>query len=110
MLTGRVIGRVVASVKSKGMEGVRLLLVQPLDNDLKAAGGAVVAADATLTAGPGDLVHFEGGREAAVALDPSFVPVDHAILGLIDQMTVRGETRPVGPAVAPTPAGRKARS
>jgi ethanolamine utilization protein EutN len=44
-------------------------------------------------AGPGELVYYEGGREAAVALDPWFVPVDHAIIGIVDTHDVdtRGE-------------------
>jgi ethanolamine utilization protein EutN len=87
VLTGRVIGRVVASVKAEGLEGVKLLLVQPLDDDGKPKGPAIVAADATRMAGEDDLVHYEGGREAALALDPWFVPVDHAIMGLIDALS-----------------------
>jgi ethanolamine utilization protein EutN len=29
-------------------------------------------------------VYYEGGREAALALDPWFVPIDHAIVGIVD--------------------------
>lgn len=86
MLVGRVIGRVVATVRAEGLDGVRFLLVQPLDDDGRPKGPALVAADALRTAGPGDLVHYEGGREAALALDPWFVPVDHSIVGLIDEI------------------------
>jgi ethanolamine utilization protein EutN len=35
-------------------------------------------------AGPGELIYYEGGREAALALDPWFVPVDHTIIGIVD--------------------------
>jgi microcompartment protein CcmK/EutM len=35
-------------------------------------------------AGPGELVYYEGGREAAMALRETFVPVDHAIVGIVD--------------------------
>jgi ethanolamine utilization protein EutN len=94
MLIGRVIGRVVATVKADGLEGVTLLLVQPLNDDLTPKGPALVAADATRTAGEGDFVHFEGGREAAMALETTFVPVDHAILGLIDQFAVPPAKKP----------------
>lgn len=93
MLIGRVIGRVVATVRAEGLTGVRFLLVQPLDDQRQPRGTAIVAADATHTAGSGDLVHYEGGREAALALDPWFVPIDHAIVGLIDRLTVDGESR-----------------
>lgn len=96
MLIGRVIGRVVATIKAEGLDGVPLLLVQPLNDDLSPKGTAIVAADATNTAGEGDFVHYEGGREAAMALATTFVPVDHAILGLIDQFAV-----PVSPKSRP---------
>jgi len=85
---GKVIGTVVASVKYEGLEGVKLLLVQPLDRDLKPAGGPVVAADGTAMAGPGELIYFEASREAALACPVKFVPVDHAIVGLVDQVKV----------------------
>jgi ethanolamine utilization protein EutN len=44
-----------------------------------------VATDASAQAGPGDLVTYEASREAALLHDPSFVPVDHAIVGIVDQ-------------------------
>jgi ethanolamine utilization protein EutN len=84
MLLGRVVGSVVACVVYEGLRGVPLLLVQPLDQAGQPQGRTLVAADATRTAGPGEFVYYEGGREAALALDPSFVPVDHAIIGIVD--------------------------
>jgi ethanolamine utilization protein EutN len=84
MLLGRVIGMVVPCIVTPGLEGVPLLIVQPLDKALKPKGKTIVAADATRMAGPGELVSFEGGREAALALDPAFVPVDHAIIAIVD--------------------------
>jgi ethanolamine utilization protein EutN len=84
MLLGRVIGMVVPCIVTPGLEGVPLLIVQPLDKTLKPKGKTIVAADATRMAGPGELVSFEGGREAALALDPAFVPVDHAIIAIVD--------------------------
>ncbi len=84
MLLGRVVGTVVPAVVYAGLEGVPLLLVQPLDKAGEPEGRALVAADATRMAGPGELVYYEGGREAALALDPWFVPVDHAIIGIVD--------------------------
>ncbi len=84
MMLGKVIGTVITSETYEGLEGVPLLLVQPLDQNRKAKGSVLVAADATRMAGPGECVYYEGGREAAMALDPSFVPVDHAILGIVD--------------------------
>ncbi len=86
MQLGEVIGTVVATVKYPGLEGVRLLIVQPLDRDRRPAGRPVVAADAVHMAGPGDMVYFIGIREAALALPVPFVPVDHAICGIVDHV------------------------
>jgi ethanolamine utilization protein EutN len=85
MYLGEVIGAVVATRKAEGLTGVKLLLVQPLDEDRRAVGPCQVAAD-TVRAGPGDLVYLVASREAALALDPSFVPVDAAIVGIVDDL------------------------
>jgi ethanolamine utilization protein EutN len=87
MLLGRVIGTVVLCEVYEGLAGVPMLLVQPLDKRQKPKGTPLVAADATRMAGPGELVYYEGGREAAMALDPWFVPVDHTIIGIVDTVT-----------------------
>jgi len=84
MLLGRVIGTVVPCVVYEGLEGVPMLLVQPLDKRGTPAGGAIVAADSTGMAGPGELIYYEASREAALALRKTFVPVDHAIVGIVD--------------------------
>ncbi len=84
MQLGRVIGTVVATVKYEGLEGIKLLIVQPLDRHQEPEGRPVVAADAVHMAGPGELIYFVGSREAAQALPETFVPVDHAIVGIAD--------------------------
>ena len=89
MLLGRVIGQVVPCVITPGLSGVPMLIVQPLDKHQKPKGKTIVAADPTRMAGPGELVAYEGGREAAMALDPWFVPVDHAIIAIVDGVNVR---------------------
>lgn len=86
MMMGKVIGTVVLCEVTPGLEGVPMLLVQPLDKTGKPKGQPLVAADATRTAGPGEFVYYEGGREAAMALDPWFVPIDHSIIGIIDNL------------------------
>ena len=90
MLIGRVIGTLVACVRYAGLEGVPFLVVQPLDRFGSEKGTPLVAADATKMAGPGELILYEGGREAAMALDETFVPVDHAVVGIIDQVNRKG--------------------
>ena len=84
MQLARVIGTVVATEKADGLDGVRFLIVQPLDRRKEPSGRPVVAADAVAMAGPGELIYFVGAREAAQALPETFVPVDHAIVGIVD--------------------------
>lgn len=85
MYLGRVVGTVVANRIYEGLEGSKLLLVQPLDDGLNETGRIQAAVD-TVRAGPGDLVYLVGSREAALALEPWFVPVDAAIVGIVDQL------------------------
>ena len=86
MMLGKVIGTVTPNVIYEGLEGVPMLLVQPLDKTQRPDGAPLVAADCTKVAGPDDLVYYEGGREAALFLDPWFVPVDHTIVGIVDDV------------------------
>ena len=88
MQLARVVGRVVATEKVKGLEGIRFLVIQPLDKEQRPRGGTVVAADAVHMAAPGELVYYVSSREAAEALPVRFVPVDHAITGIVDQVQV----------------------
>ncbi len=87
MQLGRVFGTVVASTKVRGLEGVRFLIVQPLDRQQRDVGRPVVAADAVAMAGPGELVYVVASREAALALPEKFVPVDHAVVGIVDEVS-----------------------
>jgi ethanolamine utilization protein EutN len=84
MHLGKVIGTLVPCVIYEGMEGVPLLWVQPLDKNQQPKGRAFVCADGTRMAGPDEIVYWEASREAALTLSPSFVPVDHAVIGIVD--------------------------
>jgi ethanolamine utilization protein EutN len=86
----RVIGRVVATQQYPGLTGVALQWIQPLDETGRAAGDALVAT-ALVSTGPGDLVHFIDGREAALACPEPFVPVDAAILGYVEEAVALGK-------------------
>lgn len=86
MQLARVIGTVVATQKVAGLEGVKFLVVQPLSKQQEPEGEPVVAADGTAQAGPDELVFIVGSREAAQAMPIKFVPVDHAVVGIVDQV------------------------
>ncbi|OIO92752.1 MAG: ethanolamine utilization protein EutN [Anaerolineae bacterium CG2_30_64_16] len=87
-----VIGTLVASQKYTGLEGVKMLVVQPLDRDRHPVGEPVIAADATAQAGPGELVFIVASREAALALPEPFVPVDHAVVGIVDEVELEARS------------------
>jgi ethanolamine utilization protein EutN len=92
MKLGLVIGTLVASVKARGMEGLKLLVVRPLTAELEPEGEPFVATDASAQAGPGALVTYEASREAALLHHPRVIPVDHAIVGIVDQHAYDGGT------------------
>ncbi len=87
MYLARVIGRVVATARYPGLDGVPLQWIQPLDEEGRDAGAALVAA-AVVGTGPGDVVHFVDGREGALACPETFVPVDAAIIGYVEEAAV----------------------
>jgi ethanolamine utilization protein EutN len=92
MRLGRVIGRVVSTKKVETLEGLKLLLVQPVDETGKPSGAAIVAFD-TVRAGEGDLVYYELGKEAAQA-NPNgwFNPADAAIIAIVDAVNLEGRS------------------
>lgn len=92
MELARVIGTVVATTKVVGLQGVRFLIVQPLDRDQQETGTPVVAADGVAMAGPGELVYIVASREAALAMPEKFVPVDHAVVGIVDEIAPWSDT------------------
>ncbi len=89
MYLARVIGRVVATQRYEGLAGVPLQWIQPLDERGADMGDALVAC-AVVSTGPGDLVQFVDGREAALACPETFVPVDAAIIGYVEQVFANG--------------------
>ncbi len=83
MELARVIGRCVATVKYPTLTGVRLLVIQPVKASGEKQGEPMFAADAQ-QAGPGDLVSWVTGREAALTLPDTFAPVDCAVVSIVD--------------------------
>lgn len=91
MLLGRVHGTAVCTIKYTGTEGLKLLVVQPMNKKLEPVGALQVAAD-VVQAGVGDLCVMVRSREAALAMpEIQFVPVDLALVGIVDEFIVRPE-------------------
>jgi len=91
MKLARVIGRIVAPHKDEGLEGRKLLMIQPVDSAQAAAGAPLVAVDA-IGAGAAELVLFVRGREAAHAFLPDPVPADAGVVGIVDSISVESGT------------------
>jgi len=77
MYLGKVIGRIVCTIKDDALTGRKLLLVKRRD------GGTVVAIDA-VGAGAGENVYVCRGREAAFAFKPNEVPTEATIVAIVD--------------------------
>ena len=91
MLFGRVLGTAICTLKYPGTEGLKLLVVQPLNKKLEPVGALQVAAD-VVQAGIGDLCVMVRSREAALAMpEVKFVPIDLALVGIVDELAVVAE-------------------
>src|SRR5512136_2994974 len=89
MLFGRVKGTAVCTLKYPGIQGLKLLVVQPLNRKLEPVGTLQVAAD-VVRAGPGDLCVMVRSREASLAMPAvKFVPIDLALVGIVDELHLR---------------------
>lgn len=86
MNLGKVVGTVVSTVKSEGLEGVRLLVVQPMTKDLVPKKTVPIVAADSVRAGIGDVIFYVNSREAALGLENTFVPVDACIVGHVDMV------------------------
>ena len=88
MQIARVIGTVVSTQKHPKFEGAKLLLVQPLNMDDSPRGAALLAVD-----GVGAGVHEKvlvvlEGRAAGEALGRKAAPVDAAVVGIVDTVSL----------------------
>ncbi|HXH25831.1 MAG TPA: EutN/CcmL family microcompartment protein [Vicinamibacterales bacterium] len=90
MQLAKVIGDIVATRKDEQLTGLKLLVLQPLGADGRAAGRTLVAVDA-VGAGIGETVFFVRGREASFPFLPAEVPVDAGIVGIVDRYDVEHE-------------------
>ncbi len=84
MRLARVVGNVCATVKDPQLEGLKLLVLQPIDAAGEDVGSQLVALDA-VGAGSGETVYWSGRREACLAFDPQ-VPSDASVTGIVDSV------------------------
>lgn len=90
MKLGRVIGRVVSTKKVEAFEGLKLLLVQPVDENIVDYGDAFVAVD-TIQSNVGQVIYYETSKEASMVLETTMNPCDAAIVGIVDKINLESK-------------------
>jgi len=88
MQIARVIGTVVATQKHRKFEGAKLLLVQPLNLDDTPRGTALLAVDGVGAGVDEKVLVVLEGRAAGEALGKKAAPVDAAIIGIVDTVSM----------------------
>ncbi len=87
MQLGIVCGTLVASRKDERLEGINLLVVQPIKPDGSFVGKTLIATDST-GAGPGERIFWVKSKEASNPFVPVEVPTDATIIGIVDLVNV----------------------
>lgn len=87
MILGRVIGRVVSTMKNDVLVGQRFLLLQPVDRNGRDKGKPLVALD-SVGAGAGELVYWCRGKEASFPFLPAELPTEATIVGIVDALNI----------------------
>jgi microcompartment protein CcmK/EutM len=89
MLLAKVVGTVVATRKEPSLDGLKLLLVRPVDGEGKETGGTLVAAD-VVGAGPDEIVLVASGSSARQTTFTDRRPVDTLIMAIVDSWSIDG--------------------
>ena len=90
MLLARVVGTVVSTQKEPSMDGLRFMLLQPIDPDGRSTAAHVVAVDA-VGAGAGEVVLYATGSSARQTVVTDKRPCDAVIMAIVDQCEVNGK-------------------
>lgn len=87
MQLAKVIGTVVCEIKDPSIKGEKILVVQPLSDELLPSGEPYVAID-VVQAGVGDIVYVTLRAEASLALSAPMSPADAVITGIVDEVSI----------------------
>lgn len=85
MLVGTVIGNVWATRKNDGLNGCKLMVVEPYEYKNHHSTYPVVAVD-TIGAGIGETVLVVSGSSARLTIRDGKSPIDHVIVGIVDKI------------------------
>ncbi len=92
MQLAKVLGTVVATRKEATLDGLKLLLVRPVDEEGRETGVHLVAADA-VGAGPEEIVLIAAGSSARQTQATDKRPVDAVIMAIVDSWNVGDVTK-----------------
>src|SRR5881409_3822256 len=85
MFLGKVVGTVWSTKKTPDLEGVRFLIVHPIDLDKEPTRNIVVVAD-RLGAGVGEVVMCAYGKAARTAIGNQEMSIEAAVVGIVDRV------------------------
>ncbi|HUU85607.1 MAG TPA: EutN/CcmL family microcompartment protein [Phycisphaerae bacterium] len=92
MLLAKVVGTVVATQKVQTLDGVRFMLLRPVDLEGNETSGQVVAVD-VVGAGVGEMVLYATGSSARQTVLTDKRPCDAVIMAIVDNWEVGGEIK-----------------
>jgi microcompartment protein CcmK/EutM len=87
MRLGRIEGKVWATVKDHRLHGLRLQILQPVNEFEQAEGAALIAVD-DIGVSEGDLVYWVNSTEAGFLLPDRDIPSEISIVGLVDRLDI----------------------
>ncbi len=87
MLLAKVVGTVVATRKEPSLDGLKLLLVRPVNDEGQEVGTPLAAADA-VGAGPDEMVLVASGSSARQTQLTDKRPVDAVVMAIVDSWSV----------------------
>ena len=90
MFLGKVVGTVWSTKKTPDLEGVKFLIVHPIDLDKEPTRNIVVVAD-RLGAGVGEVVMCAYGKAARSAVGDQEMSIEAAVVGIVDRMDVQDD-------------------
>ncbi|MCH7812686.1 MAG: EutN/CcmL family microcompartment protein [Planctomycetes bacterium] len=92
MVLAKVVGTVVSTLKEASMDGLRFMLVQPVDVEGQPTGASVVAVDA-VGSGPGEYVLYASGSSARQTVITDQRPCDAVIMAIVDNWEIDGQIK-----------------
>jgi microcompartment protein CcmK/EutM len=87
MQLARVVGTVVSTRKEQSINGLKLLVVRPLDEEGRESGNPIVSADA-VGAGLDEVVLIAAGSSARQTVATDKRPVDSVVMAIVDSWYV----------------------